>query len=70
MSTRELIRTEIENVPDEKLDELYSVVRGLAASKAASARPGIMAKLRSVTIEAPVDFAANLDLCHSGDCTP
>ncbi len=70
MSTRELIRTEIENVPDEKLDELYSVVKGLVAPKTVSARPGIMAKLRSVTIEAPADFAANLDLYLSGDFTP
>jgi hypothetical protein len=30
-------------------------------------KPGIMAKLKDVKIEAPADFAANLDLYMSGE---
>jgi hypothetical protein len=67
MTTRELIEAEIGKIPEERLDELYALVRSFAASKANSAGPGIMAKLREVRIEAPPDFAANLDLYLSGE---
>lgn len=67
MTTRELIQAEIGKVPEDRLDELYALVRSFVASKAASPRPGIMANLRRVRIEAPADFAANLDLYLSGE---
>lgn len=67
MTTRELIEAEIGKIPDDRLDELYGVIRDFAAAKAAGARSGIMAKLRGVRIEAPSDFAANLDLYVTGE---
>ena len=67
MTTIELIQAEISNIPEERLGELYGLIREFAASKPVSARPGIMAKLREVRIEAPVDFATNLDLYLSGE---
>ncbi|NUQ65005.1 MAG: hypothetical protein HUU20_21280 [Pirellulales bacterium] len=67
MTTRELIEAEIGKIPEDRLDELYGLIRDFAGAKAASARPGIMAKLREVRIEAPSDFAANLDLYLSGE---
>ena len=67
MTTIELIQAEIGNIPDERLGELYGLIREFAASKPTSPRPGIMAKLRGVRIEAPVDFAINLDLYLSGE---
>ena len=67
MISRHLIQAEISKIPDERLDELYGVIRQFAASRHAASQPinaklGIMAKLREVRIEAPPDFAANLDL--------
>jgi hypothetical protein len=38
-----------------------------SASRPTDAKLGIMAKLREVQIEAPPDFAANLDLYLSGE---
>lgn len=67
MTTRELIQAEIGKIPEERLGELYSLIRRFAASKTASRSAGIMAKLREVRIEAPADFAANLDLYLSGE---
>lgn len=67
MTTRELIEAEIGKIPEDRLDELYGVIRNFAEAKAASVRPGIMAKLRGVRIEAPPDFAANLDLYLTGE---
>ena len=67
MTTRELIEAEIGKIPEERLGELYAVIRSFVASKRGSPGPGIMAKLREVRIEAPPDFAANLDLYLSGE---
>jgi hypothetical protein len=67
MTTIELIQAEIGKIPEERLRELYGVIREFAASKPATRQPGITAKLREVRIEAPVDFAANLDLYLSGE---
>ena len=67
MTTLELIQVEIGKIPEERLGELYGIIREFAASKPATSRPGIMAKLREVRIEAPEDFATNLDLYLSGE---
>jgi hypothetical protein len=48
MTTRELIEAEIEKVPEDRLDELYEVVRGFAASTPASSPAGIVPKLHQV----------------------
>jgi hypothetical protein len=67
MTTRELIQVEVAKVPEESLDELYGLVRSFAAAKMEGAKPSVMAKLRMVKIEAPSDFAANLDFYLSGE---
>jgi hypothetical protein len=67
MTTRELIEAEIGKIPEDRLDELYGLVRDFAAATAASVQPGIMTKLREVRIEAPSDFATNLDLYLTGE---
>lgn len=60
MTTRELIQAEIAKIPEEKLDELYRLIQRLTAAEAPPSG-SIMAKLREIRIEAPADFAANLD---------
>lgn len=67
MTTRELIQAEIANVPDENLEELYRLLRRFTAPKEVPPEPGIMTKLRGLQIEAPEDFATNLDLYLSGE---
>jgi hypothetical protein len=67
MSTRELIRTEIDHVPDDRLGELYRLIQCFREAHAAPPKPGILAKLRTISIEGPPDFAANLDLYLSGE---
>lgn len=66
MTTRELIQTEIANVPEERLDELYRLIQRFKSAET-SPSDSIMAKLREIRIEAPADFAANLDLYVSGE---
>ncbi len=66
MTTRELIYAEIERVDDDQLDELYAVIKQFTQSKQA-AKPSLVEKLRRIQIDAPEDFAANLDLYLSGE---
>ena len=66
MSTKELITAEIETLSDDELSELYALVRQFAASKK-HASPSLMSKLKRIQIDAPEDFATNLDLYTSGE---
>jgi hypothetical protein len=69
MTTKEIIQAELENLAEEDLTELLGVIKELARAKdeAARAKPGLLSQLRRVQIDAPEDFAANLDLYLSGE---
>jgi len=67
MATREEIKSEVEKVPEERLEELYRVVRTFSEEKSTDGKQSLMAKLRSIQIEGPEDFAANLDLYLNGE---
>ncbi len=67
MTIKERIHAEIENAGEENLNELYQVIREFVASKANGPKRGILSKLREIKIEAPADFASNLDLYLSGE---
>jgi hypothetical protein len=66
MTTKQRIHAEIDKVGEESLDELYDVVRKFVV-KASPPKGGIMSKLKGIAIDAPADFAANLDLYLSGE---
>lgn len=67
MTTKELIYAEIDKLKEENLDELYEVVKRFAQIKSAQQKPSALSKLKRIKIQAPVDFAANLDLYLSGE---
>jgi hypothetical protein len=67
MTTKEHIHAEIEHLGEESLLELHKLIQDFLAAKAAPRKPGILAKLKDIKIEAPPDFAANLDLYMSGE---
>ena len=67
MTTKELIQAEIETLSEEELDELYAVIKHFAQSKRDTQQQSFMAKLKRIQIDAPEDFAANLDLYVSGE---
>ncbi|MCA1631613.1 MAG: hypothetical protein LC785_09895 [Acidobacteria bacterium] len=69
MATREEIKSELENVPEERLTELYRIVKTFAQSRHPSSQPSLMAKLRRVRIDAPPDFSENIDLYLTGEKT-
>jgi hypothetical protein len=69
MATKEEIKSEVEKVPEERLAELYQVVKGFTQSKLKSSEPSLMSKLRRIRISAPPDFSENIDLYLTGEKT-
>jgi len=67
MTVKELIYAEIDRLKEENLDELYEVVKRFAQIKSAQQKTGALSKLKRIKIQAPVDFAANLDLYLAGE---
>ncbi|KAB8317151.1 hypothetical protein SD81_017575 [Tolypothrix campylonemoides VB511288] len=66
MSTKEKIQAEIDNLDEKYLDELYLLIKNFTQSKQSLQKPSFMSKLKQIKIDAPEDFAANLDLYVSG----
>jgi hypothetical protein len=69
MATKEDIKSEIEKVPEERLAELYQIVRRFTQSRPISSQPTLMSKLRRIHISAPPDFSENIDLYLTGEKT-
>ncbi|MGA9997506.1 MAG: hypothetical protein WBP93_18975 [Pyrinomonadaceae bacterium] len=69
MITKEEIKSEIEKVPEERLAELYQIVKAFTQSRHSSSKPTLMSKLRRIRISAPPDFSENIDLYLSGEKT-
>lgn len=68
MISKEAIKSEIEKVPPERLDELYQIVRSFAAHHDAGlANESFMSRLRKIQIDGPEDFAANIDSYLNGE---
>jgi hypothetical protein len=68
MTLKERIKAEVDEVSDERLDELYSLVRQFKKEpEPREGRPSLMSRLKRIKIDAPEDFAANLDLYLSGE---
>ncbi len=63
MTTKEQIQAELEHLTEKDMDELLHVIREMQAdSHPAHTKPkGFLERLREIKIEAPEDFAANLD---------
>jgi hypothetical protein len=68
MTTKDLLKAEIEALDEETLDELYKIVKKLSeAKKAKHQAPSFMSRLKDIKIDAPEDFSANLDQYTSGE---
>jgi hypothetical protein len=69
MTTKEIIRAELDKLNEHDLAELLEVIKTLERAKVepAPSGPGLLAKLKQVKIEGPRDFSTNLDLYLSGE---
>ena len=69
MITKEIIKSEVERVPEERLEELYEVVKIYSRAESESNGGTLFSRLREITIDGPDDFSENLDLYLSGEKT-
>lgn len=70
MTLKELIYAEINKIEENNLDELYEFVKQFASTKSKTKiKSGVLSKLKRIKIQAPVDFAADIDLYMSGEKT-
>lgn len=67
MITKELLHSEIDKLETEYVEQLYVVIKNFLAARENGNNPSFMSKLRSIKIDAPEDFAANLDLYTRGE---
>ena len=67
MTLKEIIYAEINKIEEDNLEELYQFVKQLAIAKSpAKPKTGILNKLKRIKIQAPVNFAANIDQYMNG----
>ncbi len=61
MISKEVIKKEIDNIPEERLGELHQLIKEFTKSKNARNKGNLMAKLRQIKIQGPKDFSKNID---------
>lgn len=67
MISKETIKSEIEKVPPERLEELYQIVRSFTIPETRQANKSFMSRLRKIQIDGPEDFATNIELYLTGE---
>ena len=69
MTTKELIQAAIDELSEEELKDLYRMVKQFARlkSKPKANKRSLMARLSSIRIDAPEDFATHFDLYTTGE---
>jgi len=67
MTTKERLQAELEHLSEDDMAELLRVIQQSRARVREGAKTGLLSKLRQVRINAPEDFAANLDQYASGE---
>lgn len=67
MISKEVIKKQIDHVPEERLDELHQLIKEFAKSQDAQRKGSLMAKLRQIYIHGPKDFSKNIDACLRGE---
>jgi hypothetical protein len=68
MATKELIKAEIDALPDEAMDELYKLVKDFKQSSQKSDKPkSFFEAIRGIEIDAPADFSTRIHEYLYGD---
>jgi hypothetical protein len=61
MTVKDKIQAEIDSLNEEYLNDLYVLIKDFAQAKQQLKNPSLMSKLKQIKIDAPEDFASNLD---------
>jgi hypothetical protein len=65
MITKELLKTEIDQIQEQYLEVLYKFIKTLQQPQNIH-QPSLMSKLKQIKIHAPSDFAKNIDAYLNG----
>jgi hypothetical protein len=65
MATKELVKAEIDTLPDDAMDELYDLVKDFKRVKGKS--KSFFEAIRGIEIDAPSDFSSRVDDYLYGD---
>ncbi|MEG3438832.1 hypothetical protein V0288_17020 [Pannus brasiliensis CCIBt3594] len=60
MAIKKLIETELDNLTEEQLTEVYKVIKQLHDEREDSPRPSLMAQLRQIEIDASPEFSIEI----------
>lgn len=66
MTTKERVVAQLNNPDEDEMNHLLKIVEHMAQNEPQTMsprKPGLLSKLKQIKIEAPEDFAANLDGC-------
>lgn len=66
MTTKDMIRAELEGLDERTLVKLYRMVKEVATERRSQPEPSFMEKLRGISFDGPPDFSENLDLYLTG----
>lgn len=61
------MQDEISRLDDKDADELYRLVKAFVQTKQKTGKSSLMSSLKNIVIDAPQDFASNLELYLSGE---
>ena len=71
MVTKELLKSEIDNVPEEQLEKLYNYIQDLEQRTTDKPKEksgeSLMTKLQRISIDGPEDLSENLDMYLNGE---
>lgn len=67
MNIKQLIYEEIGKIEEDKLEELYEIVKHFSQTQ--TKKTSAFQKLKRIKIQGPVDFAANFDSYLNGEKT-
>ncbi|MBX2991845.1 MAG: hypothetical protein KF749_11855 [Bacteroidetes bacterium] len=65
--TKEIIKAEIDMIPDEGLPELLDLIKRMAAQERGRQADSLLLSLQQIEIEGPKDFSTNLDAYLNGE---
>jgi hypothetical protein len=67
MTKKETLHAEIDRLSEHQLDELFQILNKLTGNKRFESKKSLMAALKTIKINAPEDFASNLDSYENGE---
>jgi hypothetical protein len=65
--TKEFIKAEIDRVDEDRLDELYDLIRRFTREEGSKQKPTLMDRLMQIQIDGPEDFASNFEQYLNGE---